>query len=721
MARTQLHSQDWYRVADMRPKLRPQIEVSLHDYLGRDWFVLFDRSSGKSVRLPGEDFTILRRFDGNTTIDQVWNDLAWSGGANLPPQDEFIELLSRLYEGGVIAMDALPRTATLARTQVKLGREWITRFLRSPVSQKVPLANPSALLRQPWVEALANLIFSRFGLVVWVGLVLAAALTASEVWTPLTANLADRALAPSNLIILAAVYPFVKLVHEAAHALAVRRYGGDVTQVGVMFLVFVPMPFVDASEANRFRSHSARAIVTLAGIMAEFAIGAIALLLWSQSDPGLWRAVLFNTIFICTVSTLLFNGNPLLRFDAYYALADITQTPGLGTRGQKLLGRFFKGVFGIAKGPDTETAETSARVWMASYAVAAAIYRVIITFSIALIVAGMIPYVGQILAVWVVVGGLLWPNIKSAYDLLKSPQVSENRQRVGLRIGVAAVMLVAFLGFFPMPSRSTVVGMVANDDSAAVFTEVEGKLQEMHVVGGQFLQVSDRIVTLRPERLEVEADAISSRILASTAKLRQSGQTGGAGLTEAIRRELSALTESENALIFRLEAASVRAGRSGEWMPETPEIHLGQHITRGQRIGWIDAADNRRIVAALPQNVRRSMNRGITGAKILLAPGRIVYIGAQAITVRPNATRRLDDDRLADRFGGPVLTEPTDDVQGYRAVSPVYPMEVQMDLSSERVGQLVQVKLMHPSEPLAAQIWPRIVAIIADRFGPGGG
>jgi hypothetical protein len=282
-------------------------------------------------------------------------------------------------------------------------------------------------------------------------------------------------------------------------------------------------------------------------------------------------------------------------------------------------------------------------------------------------------------------------------------------------------MLVAFLGFFPMPSRSTVVGMVANDDSAAVFTEVVGKLQEMHVVGGQFLQVSDRIVTLRPERLEVEADAISSRILASTAKLRQSGQTGGAGLTEAIRRELSALTESENALIFRLEAASVRAGRSGEWMPETPEIHLGQHITRGQRIGWIDAADNRRIVAALPQNVRRSMNRGITGAKILLAPGRIVYIGAQAITVRPNATRRLDDDRLADRFGGPVLTEPTDDVQGYRAVSPVYPMEVQMDLSSERVGQLVQVKLMHPSEPLAAQIWPRIVAIIADRFGPGGG
>lgn len=719
MARTQLMSQDWYRVATLRPHLRSQIEISLHDYLGRDWFILFNRSTGKTVRVPSADYDILRRFDGQTTLDKVWNDLAWSGQRDLPPQDEFIELVSRLYEAGIIALDALPRTATLARMQAEQGREWIIRLLRSPVSQKIPLANPSRLLRGDFMTGLAHLVFSRLGILAWLTLVVAGVLTAIEHWQPLTENLSDRALSPSNLIILVAVYPVVKLIHELAHALGVRRFGGDVNQVGIMFLVFVPMPYVDASDINRFRSHSVRALVTLAGIFAEFAIAAVALMLWAQSDPGLWRAILFNIVFICTVSTVFFNGNPLLKFDAYYALADISQTPGLGTRGQKLLERWGRRLLGLSVGPDAETAGPSARVWMGGYAVASALYRVFISFSIALLLAGTIPHVGQVLAVWVIVGGLVWPNAKALFGFLRSPAVSARRGVFALRLGLLLATLIALLAVVPAPSRSTAVAVVTNGERAAVFAGVEGRVTTLHAKAGQTLRPGDPIVTLVPERLSVEAEAMAARIEAAVAKLRGSGSDARAGITEVLRREVRALEQSRDELLARLAMADIRAHAEGTWMPETPPPREGQFFSRGERIGWVDAPRSRRLVAHLPQTASRKIERGVTGADILFQPGDVRRIGADRVFILPSATRQLADDRLADRFGGPVLTEPSEDASGYRAVSAGLPVEARLDLSQTSVGTHLQIKLRHPPEPLLMQIWPRVVDVVTRNFGPG--
>ncbi|MGO4913902.1 hypothetical protein [Pseudogemmobacter sp. W21_MBD1_M6] len=719
MARTQLLSQDWYRLADLKPRLRQQVDVALHDYLGRAWFVLSDKSSGKSFRVPAEDFDILRRFDGKTTVDRIWNDLAWSQRRDLPPQDEFIELVSKLYEGGLLNVDAVPRTQTLARTQNAKRTEWVSRFLKSPVTQKIPLFNPSALLRRPALTWIAHLVFGPVGFVLWAMLILAAGVTAIERWQPLTENLADRALAPSNLIVLACVYPAVKLIHEFAHALAVRRFGGDVTQVGVMFLVFVPMPYVDASDANRFASHSSRALVAGAGILAEFAIGAAAILLWDQADPGLWRAVLFNAIFICTVSTLLFNGNPLLRFDAYYAVADLTQTPGLGTRGQKLLGRRFKRFLAMDPGPDTELAGASARAWMSSYAVLAGIYRLVITFSIALVVAGKLPYVGQVLAVWVVIGGLIWPNVKTVWDMSRSAEFTQKRGKVGMRVIALLAGVAGALLLLPLPSHTTVPALVTNAQGAAVFAETEGMVVALDATPGAKIEVGDVLMRLEPERLRTEKIAMAARIAAASAKLRQAASAANTPLAEAVGRELRALSESLERIDAQLGVADVHANNAGVWNPETPLPRLGQFIARGARIGWIDRPEARRMVARLPETALRDLQRGVTGGTVLLGLGQTVDVPAKDIHLRPNATRQLSDDRMADRLGGPVMTEVTDDGKGLRALETGFPVEVNMDLSDLPVGRIVQLKLRYPAEPLFFRVWPRVVSIVSERFGPG--
>src|SRR6185436_18624209 len=127
---------------------------------------------------------------------------------------------------------------------------------------------------------------------------------------------------PGNLLILALVFPVIKLLHELGHACATRVWGGEVHEMGVMLLVLMPVPYVDASASTAFRETQRRALVGAAGMIVELFLASIAFFLWLQAEPGVFRAVLYNVMLIAGISTVIFNGNPLLRFDGYYILSD---------------------------------------------------------------------------------------------------------------------------------------------------------------------------------------------------------------------------------------------------------------------------------------------------------------------------------------------------------------------------------------------------------------
>jgi putative peptide zinc metalloprotease protein len=154
-------------------------------------------------------------------------------------------------------------------------------------------------------------------------------------WSELTGNLSDRILSTQNLLIAWFSYPVVKALHEWSHALAVKRWGGRVREAGLMFLVFTPVPYVDATDSYGFSGKWQRAAVAAAGILAELALGAIAVYLWWLSEPGLLRAVAYNVILIAGVSTLLVNGNPLMRYDGYFVLSEALEIPNLAQRATK--------------------------------------------------------------------------------------------------------------------------------------------------------------------------------------------------------------------------------------------------------------------------------------------------------------------------------------------------------------------------------------------------
>src|SRR6185503_545443 len=126
----------------------------------------------------------------------------------------------------------------------------------------------------------------------------------------------------------------------------------------IMLLVLSPVPYVDASSAWAFQDKRKRMMVGAAGIAVELFLGSLALFVWLAVEPGAVRAVAYNVMLISGVSTLLFNGNPLLRFDGYYVLADAIEIPNLGTRANRYLGYLFQRyVLGV---PDAESPAQSA-------------------------------------------------------------------------------------------------------------------------------------------------------------------------------------------------------------------------------------------------------------------------------------------------------------------------------------------------------------------------
>src|SRR5262249_38846026 len=240
-------------------------------------------------------------------------------------------------------------------------REERARHFRSfanPMAIRIPLLDPDRLLNR--CRGLLRLIWSGWGALVWVAVVLPAFVLIWPHWPELTHNFSDRVLAVDNLVTLYLVFPVIKALHEMGHASATKAGGGEVHDLGIIFLVLLPVPYVDASAASVFRSKYRRAVVGAAGMGVELFVAAIAFYLWLLIEPGLLRATLFNVMMIASVSTVLFNGNPLLRYDAYYILVDLIEIPNLAARSARywryLIERYILGVH-EAEAPDASLAE----------------------------------------------------------------------------------------------------------------------------------------------------------------------------------------------------------------------------------------------------------------------------------------------------------------------------------------------------------------------------
>ena len=339
--------ESWYRVAELHPRLRTTVQISRQHFRGQAWHVVQDHSNNAFFRLAEPAYHFIGLLDGKRTVGEAWNTANAQLGDDAPTQGEVIQLLGQLYTQNLLQADVSADAHTLFSRYKKRKQREITTYLMNIMFSRIPIFDPDRFLNA--TLPIFGWIFSPIGLCVWLVLIALGIHSITNVSNWSRQNSAARPAVcwiPENLIILYVGFALIKACHEMGHAISCKKFGkqagtgGEVHIIGIMLLVFTPVPYVDASSSWALQNKWHRIIVGAAGMWVELAIASIAAIVWANSgDSGTpWvNHFAYNVMFVAGFSTIVFNANPLLRYDGYYILSDFLEIPNLAQRGKEYI------------------------------------------------------------------------------------------------------------------------------------------------------------------------------------------------------------------------------------------------------------------------------------------------------------------------------------------------------------------------------------------------
>ncbi len=706
----------WYRVAKLTPRLRPHIKVHRHRYRGQPWYVLYDHATGRIHRFTPAAWMLIGQLDGTRTVDEVWQSIAETHEAEAPSQDEVIQLLSRLHQNDLIQYRSSPDIAELLERYNRQSRQLLKQNLTNPVGFRVPLWDPDRFLTRtlPWVRPLTGW----WGLVLWALVVLAGLATFAVNWDRFTHNLGDQLLSFHNIVIMLLAYPVIKAVHELAHGYIAKSRGGEIRETGIMFLVFFPVPYVDASSAGAFANKWDRAAVAAGGILAETFVAAVAMMVWASVEPGVISAVAWNMVLIGGISTVLFNGNPLLKFDGYYVFSDLIESPNLGPRANKYWGWLVQRyVFG-ARQIKPDPATPGEKAWFLLYAPASYIYRLIIMFGIALYVSAHAFILGVLIALWAIFNSIVKPIAKNLRHVVTAPKLRKVRRRaVGLTFGAIAVA-VGLAALVPLPLRTDSQGVIWLPEEAHVRARTSGFIAAVPVPEGSAVDPATPLALLEEPTLAARLTALEWRAEEFRRRLAALSVTDRAEAEIARLQLADALAELDRERA-RAEALTIRAPVAGRFEPALPPDSLiGRHVTEGEVIGLILPPRAERVRVAVAQDDNVLVRDRLTGVELKLAGHLEDRHTVTLLREVPSALNLLPSPALAQSAGGRFLTDPGDP-EGLRVLEPLflYDLALPETLADAAFGTRVTVRFEHGHEPAAAQVWRRARQLLLRQFG----
>jgi len=701
---TSLFSPSWYRVSGLKPRLRRHVDIHRHDYRDRIWFILQDHAAGRAHRLSPAAYRLLGLMDGKRTVQHLWELANAQLGERAPTQDETIRLLGQLHAADALVCDVPPDCRELFRRYQRYERLKLKQKIWSPMAVRIPIWDPDNFLTAtlPVIRPL----FSPVGMVLWLVTVTVGVILAMMNFSQITDNVMDRVLTPANLFVLWLVYPVVKAFHELGHGYAVKRNGGEVHEIGIMLLVLIPVPYVDASAASGFRDKRQRMLVGGIGIMVEMVLASLALLFWLNAEPGPAHAIAYNVMLIGGVSTLLFNGNPLLRFDGYFVLADLLEIPNLGTRANRHLGYLIqKYAFGI-KEAEPVTHLIGEWIWFVIYGIAAFIYRMFIMFAIIAYIAGKFFIIGVLLAVWAMITQLGVPIMGGIGFLLGSPRLKANRPRAFF-VSIATATALLAVGFvIPAPHWTIVDGVTWPSERSQIRAGVNGFVTQVAVepnvsVGpGQPLIITDDpFLRARVRLLEVQIQALELRRQA----LDHSDRVQAAMVREEIvtaTGELARARDQVSDLIAR------SPGRGVAVIPNSIDLP-GRFVRKGDLLGYVvNAADVTTVRVVVAQEDVDLVRRRTRSVAVLPVGWTSGSVAAQIVRETPGGVAMLPTPVLGSIGGGDVPVDPRDP-DGVRTLEPMFEFELRLpeEAAAEYLGRRVKVRFDHGFEPVGFQVY----------------
>lgn len=714
-------SEHWFRVADLRPRLISAVRVHRQFFRGREWHILRSPLNQEYLRLDSAAYSFIGLLDGCRTVGEAWKIALERLGDDAPTQNEAIQIIGQLYTSNLLQADIPPDAESLFGRYRKRRNREIQNAVTSFLFPRFRLWDPDSFLNR-WV-GVVGWLFSWKGMFLWLVVVLAA-LSALAGHGGALYDSSAGVLSPSNLPLLYGAFILAKAVHEGAHAFSCKYLGrfeqnsGSVHNTGIMLLLFTPAPYVDASASWAFRNKWRRIMVGAAGLWAELALASIAAIVWTQTAGGsTLNALAYNLMFVASVSTILFNGNPLLRYDAYYMLCDLLEMPNLANRGQQYVYYLVKRYVWGVKDATHQARGAAEKIVFIVYTVTSNIYRVFLLSGILLTIADMAFFVGVILALGSLFMWLVMPLFKFVRYLATSPELARARTRAITTTTCLALLLAVSIGFLPFPDRFQIEGVVESESFAHVHAGSAGFLvsaleSEENVVANETV-----LAELDNPSLQSEWQVLAAKEKEILAKIRIAEATDPAEVAAA-REQLSALEKEKRRVDRLLRRLNVVANQDGIWVSPRLAGQIGKYVNIGEALGDVITLDSLVIRSIPGQDAAMSLITEAASSVELRVKGRAdLETTAGIVTIIPGGRKELPSPALGYPAGGETAVDAADS-RGLTPAEHVFEIKLRVDSPTWRMlpGQVVTIRFSAAEKPIMEQAWRAFLQLLQRRF-----
>jgi len=656
---TKTFSESWYRVANQKICLRPVVITRRQNFRGERWIVLENPFSNQYFRLRPAAYEFMARLRPDRTVEQAWAQCLERFPDEAPSQEAVIQLLSQLYFANLLQYDLAADSAQLfERYKKRKQREIGFRFLNI-MFMRFPLLDPDRFLVRT-LPVIGKLI-SPLGALLWLVVVGLGLKVVTDNFGDLKAQ-GEGILAANNLLLLYLGTVAVKGLHEFGHAYFCRKFGGEVHVMGIMLMIFTPMPFVDATSSWSFRERWKRVLVGSAGMIVELFFAA----------PGIIHGLAYNIMFVASVSTIIFNVNPLMRFDGYYILSDLLEIPNLNQRATGQLQYWAEHYLYGVKNTEPPARTRREAGWLGVFGISSGIYRVIVFSGILLVIADRFLIIGVVMAGACLISWAVFPVARFIKYLATSPRLDRVRNRAaGVTAGLAALLLV-LLCVVPFPYSFRAPGVVVASQRTEIVNETGGQVVGLLTKPGSFVKRGAPLLKLESPELDLQLAATTAHLDEVNARLLQAMDSEPADI-----EPLSSLRDSVAAALNKLREDSrhltVTAPHDGVWVAPAIGEFIGRWLPRGTGLGLLaNPAAFEFDATVMEEDVNALFAKRIYGANVRFYGNAGTRIPLVDWHVVPGGQNMLPSAALGWAAGGEVPVSADDNSQGDKSAEPFF-------------------------------------------------
>lgn len=711
---------DLERRKQIKVLLRQDLDITPQKYEGRTYYVVKDPVSLRYYRFKEQERFLLDLMDGDHTLEQAQKQFEQRFRPDRLTLEDLESFTSQLLQAGLAQNESPTAGRQLYDRMKKRRRQQMAQTFLNILYVKVPVFDPNKLLEKMLPPL--RFIFTRWFLALSVLFMLSAiALVASRFdafWAKLPS--AREFFTVQTMAYLWVALGLVKIIHEFGHGLSCKAFGGEVHEMGLLFLVLSPCLYCNVSDSWTLPSKWKRIVISAAGIYVELIIASFATWIWYFTSSGSFaNSLSMSLMVVCSVSTIVFNANPLMRFDGYYVMADWLEIPNLRDRSNKYLQNLFtEYCLGMENQPEPYMA-TSRKILFVGYAVVSYVYRWVVTFSILVFMYSFLkPYglgaISYLLGTGALATMVGWPGYRLGKFLHRRGRIPDMKApRVWSTVAVLAAIVILCCTI-PLPTRVphavfwghgglAMVQIDPTQVSGIVVPERGGFLKELLVEDGQYVNKGDVLAVLDNPDLEIAYKVnMKQQKLCSEqmAEINRANAAPGIAAERLTADFISAKTKydsyrlEERQLKEQLESLTLRAPQTGRVMRLLKKTEVGKMQEKGAPVCEVGNDQALQAITYVAPSDRQLIKKNDTGYLRIHGMG-YNYWRATVVDV---SSKEAEDvpQQMSQKAGGEVVTQQDPETHRERPQTQQYVVTVRIDDADPRIiqaGVMGRVKL----------------------------